>query len=257
MKLKELKLRPLKYVNTLPPEPVKGEQGDKGADGRSIKGTDGINGTDGVDGINGTDGKDAVVTNEQVQSILREVRQGITIETPEEISQEITLRDLAYRKKNGKITALRKEYTDNTKDQWTEILGRSEIHQILNQVAPRGSNVSQITSDDGSVTLTPSTGKGVVDLSVAGVSAVDPTTITVSSTISSTVLSYNVNSAVAITVTLPAAPTAGEFHYITNIGVGECTISSVKTVAGLESTIKQYEGLTLEFSADLDLWTVK
>ena len=223
------------------PEPIKGDKGEqgesiqglKGDKGDSIRGAQGLKGDkgDSIQGAKGEHGRKGTQGDKGIQGNRgKEGKKGkdavvdyerIFTSLKRELSKDRTLADFSIKKRGGSTLVITKLYRDGRKKEET------------------------ITLQTGG-----GTGGGSVQ--------VDPTTVTTSFSIGSTVLSYNANSATAITGTLPASPTAGEFHYITNVGVGECTIDgNGKTVAGVENPLKQYEGLTLEYSNDLGYWVVK
>jgi len=116
--------------------PEKGDKGDKGKDGKDGKnGLDGKDGRDGRDGKDGADGKDGVsVTDAKIDfdgSLI------ISLSTGQEINVgEVVASDL-----------------------------REKIHHITTMSTNPTGNLSSITSNDGSVTVT--TVNNVADLSVA------------------------------------------------------------------------------------------
>lgn len=245
---------------------IQGLRGHKGDKGDSIqgpkgefgkKGTQGDKGLQGARGKAGPKGKDAVVDYER---IFGDIKRGL--------SKDKTISDISI-KKVGNTLVITKLYRD----------GRKTTDKIS---LPGGGGAAVATSTEGYPNYLITAGTDIAvpvnkqhftsgSLTIDGCFQVDgqaviaspsitadPTTKTVSFTVNSRIVSYNANSSTPITAGLAANPTAGEFHYITNVGIGELTIDgNGKTIAGLASTIKQYEGLTLEFSTDLDLWVVK
>jgi len=176
MKLKELKLSKLEFVNRIPKDGkdgrdgVDGQDGKHGTDGRngiSIRGECGPPGIDGINGRDGKDGNDANVSEQLIKEIIQQAK-----ESTEKLP--VVLKDLEYKtNSSGEITHLRKKYTDKKPDKWTKITTSKEVQKIINQVVPSGTAVTKITSNDGSVTIDPIRGYGEVDLSVS--SAVDGT----------------------------------------------------------------------------------
>jgi|TARA_Y100000310_G_scaffold335623_3_gene418111 hypothetical protein len=269
------------------PEGIKGEKGDSIQGERGPRGKIGEKGGKGIQGLRGPRGKDGKSADVDYERIFGTLKRAI--------SKERSLVDLSIKKKGSGTLVITKLYRDGSK--------KTESITIQSGGGGGGvGGVTQLTSTDASVTLSPIGGTGVVDLSVpategypnysipAGTditvpvnkqhftsgsltidgcfqvdgqaviasahSTIPPKIKTVNFTVNSNILSYIANSSTAITAGLNSAPKDGELHYITNIGVGELTVSSVKTVAGLVP-LKQYEGLTIEFSEDLDMWTIK
>jgi len=172
--------------------PEKGDKGDKGADGK--QGKDGRDGKDGKDGINGKDGQDG-----QDGVSVRDAKIDfdgslvITLSTGQEINVgEVVAPDLAEKIKvistmstNGAVAIL---------DEGTSITSGVKS---LNFV---GSGVTATTSGDN-VTVTVAGGGGGITWA-----AVQTTNFTASAG-----NAYPVNTTSgAITVTLPASPTAGQ-----------------------------------------------
>ena len=169
MKLKPLKLDLLEFVNRIPKD---GKDGENGVPVNGTNGTDGNNGIDGIDGDHGRDGedgKDAPFPEAKIEALFGRLRQEIPapVELPEPITLPVVLRDQRYKKNRaGEITHVKNFYTDGDSSTWMP-LAAGDHRVFQNYQNPGSGGVHKITSDDGSVTILPSSGLGAVDLSVS------------------------------------------------------------------------------------------
>lgn len=135
---------------------LRGHKGDKGESVQGAKGEYGKKGTQGDKGLQGNRGKEGLKGKESVIDYER-----IFSTIGRELSKDRTLSDFSIKKQGGGTLVITKLYKD----------GRKTTDKITLQTGGGTGGavggVTQLTSTDASVTLSPVGGTGIVDLSVS------------------------------------------------------------------------------------------